>query len=187
MKKSHIIAAIAYLMMNGIVFGAAPSLPGGYGSITWGTLLKDAKNKIVGKIAYTDDKKVIISRDEYIEYEYGFFYEEPDDPKKTSTTAAPTGKLFFVIIRFPFLSVEKLMEKMKPYGEPTGQTVKDNQGAIIWESDKTQVILWVDEYEKKPYCRKLTYVSREWSKKVTEYQEKVFTKEEIKRLNSFKP
>lgn len=36
--------------------GKSSSLPEGYGTLTWGTLLSQAKSKITGKLVFTDEK-----------------------------------------------------------------------------------------------------------------------------------
>ena len=52
-------------------------IPDGYGNLTWGMYLSDARDKITGILSFTDEKRIIISKDNEVEYYYGFFYKEP--------------------------------------------------------------------------------------------------------------
>ena len=72
------------------------------------------------------------------------------------------------------------------YGEPTGENMKDNRGALVWDSEKTMIVLWIDSYEKKPFCRRITYLSKDISAQVTDYQNKIFNKREIEILKDLK-
>ena len=73
-------------------------LPEGYANLTWGTYLSEAKDKISGRLTYTDDKTVIISKENELEYYYGFFYKTPETAEKGAeqpedkTGMADTGK-----------------------------------------------------------------------------------------------
>ncbi len=178
-------------------------LPEGYANLTWGTDLSDAKSKISGRLTYTDDRTVIISKDNELEYYYGFFYKAPEtvekgmeqpagkdeNKDKGKETAPPKdeGKLFYVALNFPYIDKDLVYEKIKAkYGPHTGETIKDNQGAIIWDSEKTVVIMWIDRYGKKPYCRRIIYISKDISKELNDYTSTIFNKTEIdimKRLN----
>ncbi len=173
----------------------ARNLPDGYGGLKWGTSLSSAKNSVAGKITYTDEKKRITTKDGDIEYIYGFFYR--DVPAASSaekgktekaTAAAAEGKLFYVVMQFPYLSMEEVKKKLQDqYGASTGESLKENQGALIWESDKTSIILWVDQYEKKPFCRKITYVGKDIAKELNEYQKEIFSSAELEVLKKLAP
>ncbi len=153
-------------------------LPDGYGTLKWGTSLSDAKKGISGKIFYTDDKKVIISREGDLEYKYGFFYDN----------TSVEGKLFYLSMSFPYLSLESVKEKIESkYGQPSSENIKDNKGEIAWDSEKTIIILWVDNYEKKPYSRRITYIGKKIAKEMNEFQKKVFNKTEIELINKLNP
>lgn len=176
-------------------------LPEGYANLTWGTFLSDAKTKISGRLTYTDDKTVIIAKDNELEYYYGFFYKAPepaekgkdepagkeDNKDKEAAPAKDEGKLFYVALNFPYIDKDVVYEKIKvKYGEHTGETIKDNQGAIVWDSEKTVVLMWIDRYGNKPYCRRIIYISKEISKELNDYTNTIFNKAEIdimKRLN----
>ena len=188
-------------------------LPEGYANLTWGTYLSDAKERISGIITFTDDKKVIVSRDGDLEYYYGFFYREPEvsDKKTAGETAGAEenrtaaggagtnqpdqkspekdeGKLFYVSLNFPYLDRDVVYEKIrKKYGTHTGETIKDNQGAIAWDSDKTVVLMWVDRYGKKPYCRRIIYISKDISKELNDYTHTIFNKTEIDLIKKLNP
>ena len=176
------------------------SLPEGYGSLTWGTMLSEAKAKIVGRLFFTDDKKIIISRDGDLEYRYGFFYIDPavspgaekksdeKEEKANEETQKDEGKLFYVSLQFPYLTMTEVMKKMKDkYGEPTSSNVKDNQGAMAWDSDKTIVVIWIDRYEKKPFCRRITYLSKDIAKELNTYVEQVFNRTELELIKQLNP
>jgi len=47
--------------------------------------------------------------------------------------------------------------------------------------------MWVDQYEKKPYSRKITYVGRELARDVNKYQEEVFSRTELEILKRLQP
>lgn len=177
------------------------AIPDGYGSLTWGTLLSQVKEKITGKLVFTDEKKVIISRDGNLEYRYGFFYIDPavapatekKPPEGTAGTAPPAekkdeGKLFYVSLQFPYLSMKEVMDKMEAkYGEATSSNIKDNQGALAWDSEKTIIIVWIDRYEKKPFCRRITYLSKAIAKELNTYVDQAFNKAELDLIKQLNP
>ncbi len=164
----------------------------GYHNVKWGSPLPGVKNEVRGKIVYTDEKKTIQTRDGDIEYLYGFFYKEiPVASAKTEKSDTPTqqeGRLFYVAVQFPYLAMEDVRAKLhEKYGAPTGESLKNNQGALVWESNKTTIIMWVDRYEKKPYCRKITYVGREIAKELVDYRKEIFNSAEIEILKKMNP
>lgn len=175
------------------------NLPEGYSSIKWGTLLSKAREGISGKLVFTDEKTIIISKDGELEYHYGFFYVDPavvgTDEKNKDKEAAPTGveqkddegKLFYVALKFPYLAMQDVRKKIEEkYGPSTNENLHNNQGAVGWNGDKTIVIMWVDRYENKPYCRRIIYVSKDIAKELDDYVYKMFNKVEIdliKKLN----
>jgi len=188
-------------------------LPLGYGNLAWGMYVSEAMDKIAGTLTYTDDKKIIVSKDGELEYRYGFFYIDPQltdmdiplaetdkQPETgTDTTAGDTttdtataekkdeGRLFYVSLNFPYLDKDVVYNKIKEkYGLHTGDNIKNNQGAIAWKSDDTIIIMWVDNYKKRPYCRRVIYISRKISKEVSTYTSNIFNRTEldlIKRIN----
>jgi hypothetical protein len=163
------------------------NIPDGYGSLKWGALTSASKGGVAGKIIYTDEKKVIVSRDGDIEYLYGFFYVDPA-VAQPAKDAKNDGRLFYVAVSFPYLALDDVKKKIEAkYGAASGEAIKKNQGALLWDSDKTTIILWVDEYEGKPYCRKITYVGKEIAREINEYQQKVFTTGELKILEGLNP
>ncbi len=178
------------------------TLPEGYANLTWGTYLSDAKDKISGRLTYTDDKTVIISKENELQYYYGFFYKDPETAEKsaekteTSDTAKADetnpprdeGRLFYVSLNFPYLDKDAVYEKIKKkYGVHSGETLKDNQGAIAWDSEKTVVLMWVDRYEKKPYCRRIIYISKDIAKELNDYTNTIFNKTEIELMKKLNP
>ncbi len=184
--------------------GAKSGGPNGYGQLQWGTALSAAKEKVEGKITFVDEKRIIVSKDGDIEYRYGFFYKEttPEDSgaKKTIDTEkkspeqpsqkseAGEAKLYFVLVRFPYLPMEEVKKKIEEkYGPYTGETLKNNRGAILWNFSSTTIVLWVDDYEKSPFCRKITYIGKEIAKEVNDYQVKVFTDREREVLRKLSP
>jgi hypothetical protein len=175
----------------------------GFGNIKWGSSISDVKGGVIGKIAYTDDKKVLVSKDGDIEYLYGFFYKGPESGdmeikpetkeevksevpaekgKETGTETKET-KLFYVSVKFPYLSKEEVKKKLEEkYGPATGEDIKDNKGAMVWASGNTTIIMWVDSYEKKPFCMKINYLSVDIAKEVNNYQRAIFSSREIEVL-----
>lgn len=107
-------------------------------------------------------------------------------PVQADKQNEPETRLFYVITEFPYIALEDIRVKMTAeYGEPTGDTVTKAQGSVIWDSGKGVVIVWVDAYEKKPYVRKISYLSKEIAKEIKENLTKEFNKREldvIKRL-----
>ncbi len=86
-------------------------------------------------------------------------------------------------MRFSYLLKDDVIKKIEgKYGSPTGEDLKNNQGAVIWDSEKTTIIMWVDRYEGKPFCKKINYIGKELANKINEYQKKVFNKKEIEIL-----
>ena len=171
------------------------NIPDGYGSLTWGTNLSKARENIAGKLVFTDEKSTIISKDGHLRYQYGFFYIDPaikafDKGESPDAKDQPDdeGKLFYVSLKFPYLSLKEVKEKItEKYGESTNDNIIKNRGAIAWDSAKTIIIMWVDRYEKKPYCRRITYLSKEIAKELNEYNTKVFNKVELELIRKLNP
>jgi len=177
---------------------SAEKIPDGYGDITWGMYISDARDKISGVLTYSDEKTVIISKDNELEYHYGFFYKEPttdairtdpnpSDNQTENTQEKDEGKLFYVSMNFPYLGKDQVYDKIQnKYGKHTSENIKDNKGAIAWSSDNTIIIMWVDQYERKPFCRRIIYISKKMSLELNEYVHGILNKTEIdliKRMN----
>lgn len=181
----------------------AEKIPDGYGNLTWGMYLSETRDKITGVLTYTDEKSVIVSKDKEMEYYYGFFYKEPSTeivpPKKDDTAAAADkqtenvpekdeGRLFYVSINFPYIDKDTVYGKIRAkYGNHTGENVKDNQGAIAWDAENTAVIMWIDNYENKPYCRRIIYISKKLSMELNDYTKTIFNKTEIDLIKKMNP
>lgn len=183
------------------------AIPTGYGEAVWGTFLTDVREKISGRLVFTDDKTIIKSRDGDLEYDYGFFYKDPlltgekidvsdqadDVSENTDDTVAAEetkdeGTLFYVSLKFPYLNQDLVYNKIKEkYGIHSSEDIKDNQGAIAWDSDKTVIVMWIDQYEGKPYCRRIVYVSKEIATQLNEYHYAVFNKREIELIRQLNP
>ncbi|HOD16425.1 MAG TPA: hypothetical protein PK307_09860 [Spirochaetota bacterium] len=170
------------------------SIPGGYNNIGWGTRLSEARNKIRGKLVFTDDKTLILSREENmenLEYYYGFFYidptvesgiegEKPAVVEPAGQEKATDGKLFYVEVKFPYLAMEDVQKKITDaYGTYTDKNLVKDQGALAWKGDSTIIIMWVDRYENKPYCRKITYIDSKITKELSDYRTRVFKNAEL--------
>jgi hypothetical protein len=193
---------------------AASNVPNGYEAVAWGVKLSDARDKIKGKLVYTDDKSIIISKDGDLEYYYGFFYVDPalesveaskkgekkeaekKEPEKKETPPKEgekksegaekidEGKLFYVALKFPYLSMDEVKKKIEEkYGPSTNENLEKMQGALAWNGENTIVIMWVDRYENKPFCRRITYVDKKITKELSDYQFKIFNRVEIAILN----
>lgn len=94
----------------------------------------------------------------------------------------------YVVMQFPYLSMEEIKAKyVEKYGDPSSEVVENNKGVIIWESEETMITMWIDEYENKPYCRKINYLSKAFTEKLKDYRNKVFNKKEIDTLNRIQP
>ncbi len=184
---------------------AISNVPNGYESIAWVVKLSDARDKIKGKLVFTDDKSIIISRDGDLEYYYGFFYIDPalessdtgkqgekkeaekkeagsrEGEKKTGTAEkADEGKLFYVALKFPYLSMDEVKKKIEDkYGPSTNENLHKMQGAVAWNGENTIVIMWVDRYENRPFCRRITYVDKKITRELSDYQFKVFNRVEL--------
>lgn len=196
MRRIYIIFSLIFILYSIGLYAqgkgtkdskTSKNIPEGFGNVNWGTPVSAAKGQVLGKIIFSDDKKVIRSRDGDIEYLYGFFYIDPA-LMKGAPQGSTEGKLFYVSINFPYLLMDDVRKKIEAkYGTASGETIKNNQGALLWDSDKTTIILWVDEYEDKPYSRKITYVGREIAKEINEYQKKVFNQRELEILEKLSP
>ena len=161
----------------------------GFGDIKWGAKAEEVKGKVLGKIVYYDEKRAIITKDNHIQYLYGFFLlesqpdiksgKEKEVGKEQNGAASGTG-LFYVSVLFPYLAMKDVRKRIEgKYGPPTGENLKDNQGAIIWDFDKTTIIMWVERYDDSPFCRKINYIGKELAKEINEYQRMIFNKTEI--------
>ncbi len=169
----------------------------GFGNLKWGATIEEAKAGIIGKIIYTDEKKVLISRDGDIEYIYGFFYKGQDTPEPDTTQGeavqadadkAKESRLFYVSVKFPYLTKDEVKKKIEEkYGPATGEDIRNNKGAIIWDSAKSVIIMWVDNYENKPYCMKINYYSKDIAREVNDYQTIIFNSNEIEILKRLSP
>jgi hypothetical protein len=174
-------------------------IPDGYGDLTWEMYLSDARDKISGILTYSDEKTVIVSKDNELEYYYGFFYKEPTvDPMQTdpatnnnqteNTQEKDEGKLFYVSMNFPYLSKDQVYDKIqKKYGKHTRENIKNNRGAIAWNSDNTIIIMWVDQYERKPFCRRIIYISKKVSSELNQYTFSILNKTEIDLIKNMNP
>jgi len=176
------------------------SIPDGFKDLGWGTKITDAKDKVIGKIIFSNEKDTIISKDGEIEYKYGFFNIEPtismnikaedlNNAKKDKSYADinKTG-LFYVSVHFPSLVMQKVKEKIEnKYGTPSGERLENNQGLIYWDSEKTTILLWVDRYKKKSFSRKINYIGKEISKEINAYKNIIFNKTEIEILKRLSP
>ncbi|MBP7738430.1 MAG: hypothetical protein KA369_20820 [Spirochaetes bacterium] len=188
---------------------ASSNIPGGYEAVAWGVKLSDARDKIKGKLVYTDDKSIIISKDGDLEYYYGFFYVDPalesveaakkgekkegekketppkeGEKKSEGAEKVDEGKLFYVALKFPYLSMDEVKKKIEEkYGPSTNENLEKMQGALAWNGENTIVIMWVDRYENRPFCRRITYVDKKITKELSDYQFKVFNRVELTILN----
>jgi len=195
-----IIAAATTLFSQGTPQGTqqgreAAKLPEGYGNARWGAAMDAVKTNIIGKITYTDDEKVIITKDEHIEYTYGFFYMDPqkiagpetvnNNPNNQET---PSGILYYVSVKFPYLPIEQVRNKLETqYGVVTIDNVSKGRGIIGWSNDKTIAIIYVNEYEGKQYAARVIYVSTETIKQVNDYETSVFNRTEIETIRGLTP
>lgn len=176
------------------------SISSGYEDMAWGMKLSDARDKIKGKLVFTDDKTIILSKDGDLEYYYGFFYVDPAkagayegagaagkeaekkeaEPKAADSEKADEGTLFYVALKFPYLSMEEVRRKIEDkYGPATNENLYKMQGAIAWNGKDTIIIMWVDRYEERPFCRRITYVDKRITKELSDYQFKVFNRVEL--------
>ena len=156
-------------------------LPNGFEKVSWGTLLSKAKSNVKGKISFSDDKTLIVSKIDDITYYYGFFHIDLEKMKqvrgadKIPKDAPDEGKLFYVAIEFPYVDKDLILKKITTrFGKPSTENILDNQGSISWDSDKTILVLWVDKFENKPYSRRITYVSKDIAKEVNTYYDDFF-------------
>jgi len=175
-------------------------IPAGYGEAQWGAYLTDTRDKIAGRIIFTDEKSVIKSRDGDLEYHYGFFYRDPlITGEKIETETAPEteadtpeikdeGRLFYVSLQFPYLNKDLVYNKIKEkYGDHSSEDIRNNQGAMAWNSEKTIILMWIDQYEDKPYCRRIVYVNKEIASQLNEYHHSIFHKREIDLIRQLNP
>lgn len=192
--KKHLFVIL--ILIPAAIF-AQKSLPNGYGNLNWSTNISSAKESVKGKIIFTDDKKVIISREGELWYHYGFFYKGPVSSEKNQEDAieyeekeekgekVDEGKLFYIALNFPMISLRAIFKKYKDkYGDPSSKNIKKNRGAIAWDSDKTIIILWVDSYEGRAYCGRVVYLSKEISKELRDYINSKFNKVELELIDN---
>ena len=176
------------------------NIPAGYGDAQWGAYLTDTRDKIAGRIIFTDDKSIIISRDGDLEYRYGFFYRDPLITGEKTTiegnpeTEAETpevkdeGTLFYVSLQFPYLDKDLVYNKIREkYGDHSSEDIRKNQGAMAWNSDKTIILMWIDQYENRPYCRRIVYFNKEIASQLNEYHHTIFHKREIDLIKQLNP
>lgn len=173
------------------------TIPEGYGSIKWGTLLSGARNSIKGKMVFTDEKSVIVSQEGELKYTYGFFYVDPEKSaaetakegkQKESADKIDEGKLFYVILSFPYLGLQDVKKKYtEKYGVPNIENISKNQGAIAWDDAKSIIVIWVDDYEGKAYTRRVSYVSKQIAKEVNDYSFRMFNKTELELIKALAP
>lgn len=155
------------------------NLPPGYGDAKWGSDFETVKAGVKGKLAFADENKTIISKEGEITYYYGFFFRDPEKVSENKDTEAKS-EYYFSSVEFPYSGLEMIKKKMiDKYGEPARENVKNNRGAYLWESDTTIIIVWVDAYEKKPYVRKISYISKNVSEKIKQYFYDIFNQDKI--------
>lgn len=191
--KNIFYIVILIMISASLLYSQGGTNPVGFGDIKWQTSLEEAKGKVLGEILYTDEKRTIDTKDGDISYHYGFFYVETEGAETAAEKTGPQKpkdkisdtKLFYVTVKFPYLTMEDVRKKLEEkYGQATGQSIRDYQGAIIWDSEKTTIVMWVYRYEKKPFCSKINYIGKELAKEINDYQEKVFNKREIEILKN---
>jgi hypothetical protein len=168
----------------------------GFTGIAWGTTFNKVKDAVKGKIVYANEKKVIVTKVGEMTYRYGFFFQDievvgdmqaatPEAPEtETAAEEQPEARLFYAVIEFPYLAMKNLKDKyVAKYGEPSAENIKKHRGVIIWESEKTLIIVWIDNYEDRSYSRKINYISKDISKELNSYYYKLFNKKELEILN----
>ena len=166
---------------------ATSALPSGYGDVMWGNDYATVKNKVKGKITFADENKIIVSKDNEITYRYGFFYIDPEILPDMKGAGEP-ARLFYSTIEFPYVAMEDIRSKItEKYGEPTGDNIKENRGALYWDGDKTSAIMWVDQYEKRGFCRKIIYFDKAIVSELADYKYKLFNKRELDVLKNLIP
>jgi hypothetical protein len=171
------------------------NLPDGYGELAWGSDFLKVKESVKGKIVFAAENKTILSKDNEISYRYGFFYIDPvrtgdipEDKAEDYEHDPKQAKLFYTMIEFPYLSLKDVRKKMsEKYGEPTGDNISNNRGALVWESEKNIIVVWVDEYEKRPFSRRITYYSKDIAKQLKDYLYKIFNSKEIDVIKKMVP
>jgi len=110
----------------------------------------------------------------------------PQQPAQES--AEGETKFFYTILEFPYITLDEVRKKMvAEYGEPTGDTINRAQGALVWDSGTGAAIVWVEAYEKKSYCRRISYISKTIAKELNTYQMSVFNKKEIDVIKNLAP
>ncbi len=178
--------------------GSKSAIPEGYGNLKWGVTLGKAKEGIAGKLAFTDEKTEIISRDGNLEYQYGFFYIDPavtamekgdsGQERKGGADEKDEGVLYFVSLKFPYLLLKEVRDKIEEkYGPSTNEYMSKGRGAIAWDSEKSLVVMWVDKYGNNSYCRRITYLSKDIAKDLNKYQTRVFNKNELELIRKLNP
>lgn len=166
----------------------------GFEGAQWNKLLSEIQSSIKGRLQYTDNKTIIISRDGEVEYTYGFFYIEPEKEedtagkektdktdkgeKKADEKKADEGKLFYVSVGFPYVPVKEVRIRMEKYGDPTDERIVDKKGVIAWNGNKTIIMMMVDQYRNESYCRRIVYVNKEIIEDVKKEKERIFRKTE---------
>jgi hypothetical protein len=114
--------------------------------------------------------------------------KQPEPVPASGEEKEGDSKFFFVISEFPYIPLDEIKKKMTTqYGDSSGDTVNKAQGAILWDTGNGVAIVWVDAYEKKPFCRKITYLSKGIAKELNSYQVTVFNKREIEVIKSLVP
>ena len=171
------------------LFSQTVQLPTGYGNATWGTSIDGVKSAILGRLVFSDDETIIISRDGNLEYTYGFFYTDPQKVERPANAQeAPNSILYYVAIRFPYIPIDQVRAKFEAqYGAITIDNVSKNRGVIGWLTDETLALVYIDEYEDKQYAARITYVSRNIIKQVNEYVSNVFNQTEIDVMKGLTP
>ncbi len=187
------------------------------GQVQWGSNFETVKANVKGTLKFFENDKRIVSEEGEITYTYGFFYADPEMTGETedenaadeaadgeqpvqnqpaqdaengdANQAGPNEPQFsYVVMQFPYLAMEEIKAKyVEKYGEPSSEIVEENRGVILWESEETMITMWIDEYEDKPYCRKINYLSKAFTEKLKDYKNKVFNKKEIDTLNRIQP
>ncbi|MFW6366033.1 MAG: hypothetical protein ACOC2H_06110 [Spirochaetota bacterium] len=182
------------------------------GQVEWGAGFDTVKESVKGRLQYFEKNREIVSSEGEITYTYGFFYPDPeivgtpmddDDTAENQDQAADgteadgaqgdaadasEAEFSYVIVHFPYLAMDDIKQKyVEKYGDPSSQLIEDNRGVIIWESEQTMITMWIDEYEGKPYCRKINYLSKEFTDKLESYRTRIFNQKEIDALNRIEP
>lgn len=143
------------------------------------------------QILHLEKNRYILIKRNNIQYQYNF-YKTPYEIVKLQNHEInqeeydqKDGELYQVRILLPFIDAKLLQQKIElAYGKKTKSTVdeKNQTGVDIWDLPNGYIFLWYEPYNKKPFSRRIDFISKNLSEKILNESKDYFDSKEKQLL-----